>query len=294
MVIALYGTFIDGEHKESLEILFNELAKRNGDVIIFKPFYNFLEMTFGYKPLVKGFFNTPGEIKESANFMLSIGGDGTFLESVSYIEESCIPVVGINFGRLGFLAHISSKDISTAIDQLFNGDYTVENRTALKLSMNNNPFSKFPFALNDVTIQKMGTSMITINAYIDNEFLSTYWADGLIISTPTGSTAYSLSVGGPIASPNSNIFIISPIAPHHLTVRPLVIPDTSKLTLEVIARDNEILLSIDSRSERIPCNTKLEITKAPFCIGIVRLKGTTYYKTLRDKLMWGLDNRNAQ
>jgi NAD+ kinase len=294
MVIALYGTYIDIEHKESLELLLNEFAKRNADVIIFTPFYHFLETTFAYKPLVKDFFDTPGEIKQRANFMLSIGGDGTFLESVSYVEESCIPVVGINFGRLGFLAHISSNDITKAIDQLFNGDYSVENRTALELEMSKNPFSKFPFALNDITIQKMGTSMITINAYIDNEFLCTYWADGLIISTPTGSTAYSLSVGGPISSPNSNVFIISPIAPHHLTVRPLVIPDSSKLTLEIIARDKEILISIDSRSELIPCNTKLEITKAPFCVGVVRLKGTTFYKTLRDKLMWGLDNRNTQ
>jgi NAD+ kinase len=292
MVIALYGNTIESEHRDSIILLLNEFAKRNAEVIIYAPFHDFLEQLLGYRPTAKALFRKPGEVKHLANFMLSIGGDGTFLESVSYIEESCIPVVGINFGRLGFLAHISSSDIPSAIDQLFKGEYTVEDRTALELLMDSNPFNKFPFALNDITIQKMGTSMITINAYIDNEFLCTYWADGLIVSTPTGSTAYSLSVGGPIVSPNTNAIVISPIAPHHLTVRPLVIPDASKLSLKVTARDKEILISVDSRSELIPCNSILNISKANFCVGVVRLLGTSYYKTLRNKLMWGVDSRN--
>lgn len=294
MVIALYGNTIDGEHLKGIELLLAELAKHQAEVIVYAPFHSFIEKKLGYKPQIKALFRTSGEVKHFANFMISIGGDGTFLESVSYIEDSCIPVVGINFGRLGFLAHISSKDIAYAVDQIFKGEYTVENHTALKISVNNNPFKHFPFALNDITIQKKGTAMITINTYINQEYLCTYWADGIIISTPTGSTAYSLSVGGPVVSPLSQTFVISPIAPHNLTVRPLVIPDDSVLTLEMETRDGGILLSLDSRSIVINDDTKVRISKAPFCIGLVRLKGASYYKTLRNKLMWGADSRNKQ
>ncbi|MFP4555897.1 MAG: NAD kinase [Bacteroidales bacterium] len=292
MVIALYGNTIDGEHLTSIELLLAELAKHHAEVIVYAPFYSFIEKELGYKPPIKAIFRTSGEVKHFANFMISIGGDGTFLESVSYIEDSCIPVVGINFGRLGFLAHISSKDIAFAVDQIFKGEYTVENHTALRLSLNNNPFKQYPFALNDITIQKKGTTMITINTHINDEFLCTYWADGIIVSTPTGSTAYSLSVGGPVVSPLSQTFVISPIAPHNLTVRPLVIPDDSVLSLEMETRDGEILLSLDSRSIVINNSTTIKISKAPFCVGLVRLKGSSYYKTLRNKLMWGADSRN--
>lgn len=292
MVIAIYGNRIEENHVESIKLLLNEFSKRGTQIIVFAPFYEILENTLGYKPTVKAVFQSPAEVKPLANFMLSIGGDGTFLESVSYIEDSKIPVVGINFGRLGFLAHIQSDDIPSAIEQLYNNDFTVEDRSALMLTMENNPFSSSPFALNDMTVQKLGTAMITINAYIDNEFLCTYWADGLIVSTPTGSTAYSLSVGGPIVSPKSNSLIISPIAPHHLTVRPLVIPDNSTLTLELASRDEEILMSLDSRSMKVQSNVKISIGKAPFYVGVVRLTGKTFYETLRNKLMWGADSRN--
>ncbi|MDD2277876.1 MAG: NAD kinase [Bacteroidales bacterium] len=292
MVIAIYGNKIESKHVESIKLLLSEFSKRGTDIIVFAPFYGALENILGYKPKVKGVFQLPSEVKRLANFMLSIGGDGTFLDSVSYIEDSCIPVVGINFGRLGFLAHIQSDDIPSAIEQIYNNDFIVEERSALMLTMENNPFSTFPFALNDLTVQKMGTTMITINAYIDDEFLCTYWADGLIVSTPTGSTAYSLSVGGPIVSPKSNSLIISPIAPHHLTVRPLVIPDNSVLTLEVASRETEILMSLDSRSMKMISNVRISISKAPFCIRVVRLKGKNFYETLRNKLMWGADSRN--
>lgn len=292
MVIAIYGNRIEKNHVESIKLLLNEFSKRGTQIIVFAPFYKMLKNALGYKPSVKAVFQSPAEVKPLANFMLSIGGDGTFLDSVSYIENSKIPVVGINFGRLGFLAHIQSDDIPSAIEQLYNNDFTVEDRSALMLTMENNPFSSSPFALNDMTVQKLGTAMITINAYIDNEFLCTYWADGLIVSTPTGSTAYSLSVGGPIVSPKSNSLIISPIAPHHLTVRPLVIPDKSTLTLELASRDEEILMSLDSRSMKVQSNVKISISKAPFYVGVVRLRGKTFYETLRNKLMWGADSRN--
>lgn len=293
MVIALYGHTVNNDHRESIQLLVDEFIKRGVQIIVYAPFLEFLEKLLGQKLVVKAVYRSPGEVKHLANFMLSIGGDGTFLESVAYIEDSEIPVVGINFGRLGFLAHISSEDIPKAIDQLFKKEYTIEKRSALHIYVDDNVFGKFPFALNDLTIQKKGTTMITINAFIDGEFLCTYWADGLIVSTPTGSTAYSLSVGGPIVSPSAKAFVISPIAPHHLTVRPLVIPDESEITFEVESRDEEILISLDSRSVPVKSNIKVKVSKANFYIGLVRLKGTGYNKTLREKLMWGVDSRNS-
>lgn len=293
MVIALYGNIIDKEHKADMELLFSELDKRGAEILVYAPFYEFLTQLLGSAPKARATYSNADEVKHTANFMLSIGGDGTFLESVSFVEDSCVPVVGINFGRLGFLAHISSNDISGAIHQLFNKMYTVENRSVLELKTQDNSLMKFPFAMNDFTLQKKGTAMITINTYIDNEFLCTYWADGLIISTPTGSTAYSLSVGGPILSPTTNAFVISPIAPHNLTVRPLVIPDGSTIKLEATTRDSEILMSLDSRSVAVGSSLTASITKAKFCVGVVNLKGNNYFKTLRNKLMWGADSRNS-
>jgi NAD+ kinase len=293
MIIALYGHTVSDEHIESIKLLFSQFKQHSAEVIVFSPFFNFLKKQAGYEPSVKGVFHSASEVKSQANLMVSIGGDGTFLESVSFVEESSIPVAGINFGRLGFLAHITSENISEAFEQLLRGEYTVEKRSALQIYLNNRPFGDFPYALNDVTIQKNGTTMIAINAYIDEEFLCTYWADGIIVSTPTGSTAYSLSVGGPIVSPSSNAFVISPIAPHHLTVRPLVIPDSSKLVFEVDAREGEILISLDSRSFKVPSNSNIRVSKAPFYVGIVNLRDTSYYKTLRNKMMWGVDRRNV-
>ena len=292
MVIALYGNVIAKEHAPGVKLLFDELAKRRAEVIVFAPFYEALDKILDYRPATKALYRTPDEVKKLASFMISMGGDGTFLESVPFVEESCVPVVGINFGRLGFLANISSEEIPSAVDQLFKEEFTIENRSAIEISMENNPFNKFPFGLNDLAIQKKENAMITFNAFINDDFLCTYWADGLIISTPTGSTAYSLSVGGPIVSPQTNAFVISPIAPHNLTVRPLVIPDSSAIRLEVTSREKEILISLDSRSYSIGNRISINIKKAPFSVGIVSLKGSNYFRTLRNKLMWGADIRN--
>lgn len=292
MVIAIYGKKIENNYLHSIRLLLDEFDKRKTDIIVYAPFYTTLSEALGFNPPIKGVFNSPKEVIPLANFMLSIGGDGTFLDSATFVKDSQIPMIGINFGRLGFLAHIQADDILAAIDQLYNGDYTVESRSAIMLKMDDNPFSISPYALNDLTIQKLGTSMVTINAYIDGEFLCTYWSDGLIVSTPTGSTAYSMSVGGPIVSPQSKSLIISPIAPHHLTVRPLVIPDHSTLTLELKSRDEKILLSLDSRSSKVLSKVRIQVQKAPFYVKIVRLKGKSFYDTLRNKLMWGVDSRN--
>lgn len=293
MVIALYGNVIAKEHAPGVKLLFKELTKRGAEIIVYAPFYEVLNKYLDFRPTVKALYKTPSEVKKTAGFMISMGGDGTFLESVSFVEESCVPVVGINFGRLGFLANITSEEIPSAVDQLFKEEFTIENRSALEISMDNNPFAKFPFGLNDLAVQKKENTMITFNTFINNDFLCTYWADGLIISTPTGSTAYSLSVGGPIVSPQTNAFIISPIAPHNLTVRPLIIPDSSTIRIEVTSREKEILISLDSRSYSIGNNISINIKKASFSVAIVSLKDSNYFKTLRNKLMWGADIRNS-
>lgn len=292
VVIAIYGKHLEVEYKNELETLFEKLKQYHVDIVVFAPFYDFLVKELNLQQTVNSLFKTPSEVKSVANYMLSLGGDGTFLESVAFVEESCIPVLGINFGRLGFLANISTKDIGSAIDMLLNGDFTVENRTLLQVVADPNPFSSFPYGLNDFTLQKKGMAMITVNAYIDDEFLCTYWADGLIISTPTGSTAYSLSVGGPIVSPSLSSFVISPIAPHNLTVRPFVIPDSCTLKLEASSRSGEVLASLDSHSCTLSLPLTIEVKKASFYIGLVNLQGSNFFKTLRNKLLWGADKRN--
>jgi len=292
VVIAIYGKYLEISFKNELELLFAILQKNQVEVVIYAPFHEYLIKEFNLQISTRALFRTSGEVKHLADYMLSLGGDGTFLESVAFIEESCIPVLGINFGRLGFLANISTEDIGNAINLLLSNKFSVERRSLLEVFTEKNPFSNFPFGLNDLTIQKKGTSMINVNAYIDDEFLCTYWADGLIISTPTGSTAYSLSVGGPIVSPSLPSFLISPIAPHHLTVRPFVIPDSCTLKLEVTGRSGEVDISLDSHSYTMTLPLTLEVKKAPFHIGLVNLKGTNFFKTLRNKLLWGVDKRN--
>lgn len=292
MVIAIYGQRIEPQHQQNIQLLFKTIENSGAKVMLYEPFYNFLSDKLSINVQVNNFFSKPIEIRDVADMMLSIGGDGTFLESVAYVEDTCIPVAGLNLGRLGFLAHISSDKIEEAIAKIISNEYTVEERSVIKLESISSPFSSYPYALNDITLQKKGTSMVTVNAFINGEFLSTYWADGLIVATPTGSTAYSLSVGGPIISPASNVFCISPIAPHHLTVRPLIIPDSSELILEATSRGDKILVSCDSREETLSLPLKVKITKANFCVGVVNINGNTYYRTLRNKLMWGVDQRN--
>lgn len=292
VVIAIYGKYLEAPFKNDLDVLFEILDKRQVDVVIFAPFYDYLKAEFNIKVNAKAVFRTPSEVTFLANFMLSLGGDGTFLESVAFVEDSNIPVLGINFGRLGFLANISTEDVDDAIHMLLNGDFYVENRSLIQVVTSNNPFSKYPYGLNDFTLQKKGTAMITVNAYIDDEFLCTYWADGLIVATPTGSTAYSLSVGGPIISPKLSSMVISAIAPHNLTVRPFVIPDSCNLRLEATSRSGDVLVSLDSHSYTLDLPLVVELKKAPFHLGVVNLKGSNFYKTLRNKLLWGADKRN--
>jgi NAD+ kinase len=225
--------------------------------------------------------------------MLSLGGDGTLLEAVTIIGEKGIPVIGINLGRLGFLASVSKNDIYYAIDELLKGAYAIDRRSLIYLECDQPLFGSLNFALNDFVIHKNdSSSMITVHAFINGEFLNSYWGDGLIVSTPTGSTGYSLSCGGPILFPQSSSFVVTPISPHNLNVRPIIISDQSVLSFEVEGRSSSYLVSMDSRSRSTGYGVQMAIRKAPFPVNLVKLGQTNYLKTLRSKLNWGADVRN--
>ena len=224
-----------------------------------------------------------------------MGGDGTFLRSITFIRDLNIPVIGINTGRLGFLATIQKENIDSAFQKIVSGQFIIDNRSLLSVQTTDyiDGFNDLNFALNEITITRKNTaSMIKVNATLDNEFLTTYWSDGLIISTPTGSTGYSLSCGGPIISPNSKNIVLTPIAPHSLAVRPLVIPEQTDIKLHIDSRAVEILLTLDSRMYTLSNNSTVHIKKCPFSIKTVQLNDQTFIKTLREKLLWGEDKRN--
>jgi len=224
---------------------------------------------------------------------ISMGGDGTILTASTLIQELSTPILGINLGRLGFLASTERTFIDEAINQLINKEYTVEQRSMLSLESNIPIFSEASFALNDFTLHKRDTSsMVTIHTYLDGEFLNSYWADGIIISTPTGSTGYNLSCGGPIIYPNSQNFVITPVAPHNLTVRPLVVSSTTTIQLEIEGRSDNFMCTLDSRYETVTSEHKLSLTECPFNTQLIRLSNNSFLDTIRNKLAWGRDSRN--
>jgi NAD+ kinase len=238
----------------------------------------------------------PGHLtyfSEKADLVLSVGGDGTFLETVLKVNDLGIPIAGVNTGRMGFLANISADEISNSIDRLCKSEYEIIERCLLEISHPAGIFDENPsLALNEITIQKADLSMITISVFIDEIHLNTYWADGLIVSTATGSTAYNLSVGGPILSPDDESIIISPIAPHNLTIRPIILSGEGRIRMVIEGRSREYLTTCDFRSKRMPFNEEIHIVRSPVKIKTVMLKGNDFYSTLRNKLMWGADTRN--
>lgn len=293
MKIGLFGN----RFTESFDAVIYHLLKRlssQSDISlsVHKNFYDFLVNEKKYAFAFNEYFSSYHDLSKDLDFLISIGGDGTFLESVTLVRDSGIPIVGFNSGRLGFLANISSADIDNAIDELLGKKYNLEQRSLIGLYCNECLFGDFNFALNEVTIQKTTSSLITIHTYINDMFLNSYWTDGLIIATPTGSTAYSLSVGGPIVTPDSQNFIISPIAPHNLNVRPIIIPDSSTLKLKVEGRTSNYTLTLDSRSAIIEIGMEITVKKSPFKINLIKLNSIDYFSTLRNKLMWGADKRN--
>ncbi len=293
MKVAIFGKNFNQGFKKSIIEFFKIIRQYNCEIMIFEPYYNFIKDFTSFDPKPKDVFNSSLKIEDNIDIFFSIGGDGTFLESVSFVKELEIPIVGINSGRLGFLANISQDDISNALKLIYEKKFKIEERTLLEISSKNNVFSNFNYALNEITVQKRDSgSMITIKVFLNDEFLNTYWADGIILSTPTGSTAYSLSLGGPIVVPGSQNFILTPIAPHNLTVRPIVVPDNKEIKIEVTGRTENYLLSADYKSEIVEKSTVITIKAAKFKVKTIRIDNYTFFDNIREKLLWGLDKRN--
>ncbi len=290
----IYGHKIkDSTEFEYVEALI-QLAIASGiQLTYYRPFIKSIH-SFQENIEVKASLETYKELLESKpDLVITLGGDGTILQAITLLKDSGIPILGINLGRLGFLASVEKKIIKKAVRQLISQEYTIVKRSLLSLGCNLPLFSKFPFALNDFTLNKRDTSsMITIHTYINNVLLNSYWADGIIISTPTGSTGYSLSCGGPIIFPDSRNFVITPVAPHNLNVRPIVIPDDLCISLKVEGRTDSFMCTLDSRYETITSAHSIEIRKSNFDINFIQLKGQTFMKTISEKLLWGLDKRN--
>lgn len=291
MKIAIYGNSLTENYFEFANQLFQSLQAYEIEFIVHVKFYDYLKPHLSFGKKISTF--SSNKDLEGVSYLFSIGGDGTLLETVTLIKDSGIPVLGINTGRLGFLTTATTENIGQTIQDVINKNYKIDLRSLLSLEIDGDVFADDNYALNEITLQKKDTSsMITINAYIDGEYLNSYWADGLIISTPTGSTAYSLSCNGPIILPRSGNIIINPIAPHNLNVRPLVVPDDSELVLKVEGRTENFLVALDSRSESIPISCVLKVKKAEHNLNLIRLKQYEFLNTLRSKLMWGMDKRN--
>ena len=291
--IAIYANSINPEFEPYFKTILELLPPRKAKLYIYAPLYDSLRDELRPKNKDLHFFSEPSDLEKDIDVLLSIGGDGTFLESVTFVRDSGIPIAGINSGRLGFLANIAKDEIKQALTKVLNKSYSYEERELIQLSNPKGIFNQCNFALNEITISKKeSSSMITIHAYLNGQFLNTYWADGLIISTPTGSTAYSLSVGGPIVVPDAKNFIITPMAPHNLTVRPMVISNNQELTLKIEGRDENYLISLDRRYETIQPGVEIKINKAKFKIKLIKHDDRTFFSTLREKFMWGLDKRN--
>ena len=292
MRIAIYGTTFNDEFIPDITALFERVAKEASKLIIHKDFIKELK-NFSIPLPEHSAFSDHEQLKANADVLLSIGGDGTFLNTLNLVRDSRIPVLGINTARLGFLAYVSAEKIQSSLDLLFSKKYSVKNRTLLQVKSD----LAFPdgnnLALNEVAVHKKdSSSMVIIHMEVDGKYLTSYWADGLIISTPTGSTGYNLSCGGPIVYPNTECLIITPKAPHNLTVRPLVIKDDVELKMRVECRDDQFLLSMDSRSMSCESETEIIIRKADFPMCIIRPEGSSFYRTMRRKLKWGADIRN--
>lgn len=294
MKTAIYSRVFKRENSIDIQFLFDYIYELGLDMIIEELYYAQC-VASGIKARTSKTFNTREDILEyNPDYFIVLGGDGTILDSIMYMGPNPIPVLGINKGRLGFLAGESASDIRKAIDNLVKGHFSIDSRTILQLESSTNLFNESNYALNDFVIHKKDSSaMITIHTYINGEYLNSYWSDGLILSTPTGSTGYSLSCGGPIIYPGTSCFVLTPIAPHNLNVRPMIISDSNVISFEVEGRSTSFLVSIDSRSETIDQSVQLAVKKSPFNFQLIRFNEDNYLKTLRKKLMWGIDNRNV-
>ncbi len=286
---ALFGNVYQRHKSLAIKQLVGCLRKHDAQILIDEEYYDFLrcselvELDEAQTFIGCGF---------EADFAVSMGGDGTLLKTASRVRNKQIPIVGVNMGRLGFLADVNAADIESMVDGLYRGDYSIEDRVLIHVETNGEPIEGYECALNDVAILKRDSaSMISIRASINGEYLTTYQADGLIVSTPTGSTAYSLSNGGPIIVPRTGVLLMTAVAPHSLNVRPIVLPDTAQIELTVTSRSHTFLVAIDGRSGKLPEGTTLRLSRAPYMLKVVKRSGNSYFSTLREKMMWGADVR---
>ncbi|MDR1644945.1 MAG: NAD kinase [Tannerellaceae bacterium] len=291
MKTGIFGSACQKDKQTLIKRLFAKLADVGAAVYVDRDFYAFLCNEWDFCPPADGILE--GDVFD-LDVAISVGGDGTFLRTASRINRQEIPILGINTGHLGFLADTGSQELDDTIDEVFKNYYRTEERTLLRLHTREKLFAGYNYALNEVAVLKRDTSaMITIHALLDDDFLASYQADGLIVATPTGSTAYSMSVNGPILVPQSASLVISPVAPHSLNVRPLVVPDTSVITLTIESRSEFFLVSLDGRSEIFPAGASLSIRKADYVTRIIKRHNQTFYQTLRNKLLWGTDVRRT-
>lgn len=291
MRIGIHGRDFQTKSPRFIEKLLSQLSEHQVEIWLSSRFIKQVKSEALKRIKYKSF--ELGDNLKNLDFFLSLGGDGTMLESVTFVAKAEVPILGINTGRLGFLATTSRENAHNALESLLSGNYKVESRTLIRLISTPPLFGSLNFALNDLTIMKKDTSsMITVHVYVDGELLNSYWADGIIVSTPTGSTGYSLSCGGPLVSPKSESFIITPVSPHNLGSRPIVISDDSEISFEIEGRSKKYLVSLDSRFETVDDTVKLRMSRERFKVKLVMLPGHHYFKTLRQKLNWGLDIRN--
>lgn len=286
---AVFGNEYQTKKSTAAQKILSLLSERKAEVYVEASFHHFLTKGQKLNVPATGVFTT---LDFDVDFVISMGGDGTFLKAASKVGARNVPIIGINMGRLGYLADITPTEIDRAITMLYNGEFITESHAVIEVEVSKGKLSGCPFALNDIAVLKQDSaSMITINAKLDDENLVTYLADGLIISTPTGSTAYSLSNGGPIIMPQTDVLCLTPVAPHSLNVRPIVVPASAEITLDVETRSHNFLVAVDGRSEKLHESTRLTIRKAPYEVQIVKRRRHNYIGTLREKMMWGIDNR---
>ncbi len=292
MKVAIYSRVIDYDQKGEVQQLFDELGKENIELVIYQPFFETIRSSFRFPDRIS-IFKDSNDLTSTIDFLISLGGDGTLLDTVTLVRNKNIPILGINFGRLGFLASIGRNELSTAVQSLVKRTIVIDKRSLIHLDANKPLFGDVPYGLNEFAIHKTDTSpMIKIHTYLNGEFLNTYWADGVIVATPTGSTGYSLSCNGPVVFPESASFVITPVAPHNLNVRPIVVGDDNIISFEVEGRTDHFICALDSRKEIVDKKVQLAVQREAFTLSLVRLNENNFLQTLRNKLSWGLDTRN--
>ncbi|MBA3665990.1 MAG: NAD kinase [Bacteroidetes bacterium] len=292
MTIAVYARSTKENDPKYIEQIHGFLKNSKINLIVYQPYYKYLQETYNFQ-LALTTYSTSEDLISKADYVISLGGDGTMLETLALIRKTGIPVLGVNTGRLGFLASVNKTELKQALNKLVKERFTLDKRELIELTGCNDCFNGVNYALNEFSIHKKDSSaMISIDTYIDGVFLNSYFADGLIVATPTGSTAYSLSCGGPIMIPDSENFIITPIAPHNLNVRPIIISNNKQISFKIMGRSDSFNISLDSRSAQVPASIELTVKRADFRFNMVNLEGQHFFTTLRNKMMWGIDKRH--